>query len=75
MATTSARGAGLWMGAILLTGLIGCAEPEPVGLYRLPLAEGPQEVRLRTVLARLEQGQLVLHEVAADRELGRAPIR
>jgi len=75
MATMQRGGRGRCGWGVLLTGLIACAEPEPVGLYRLPMAEGPQEVRLRTVLARLEQAQLVLHEVAADRELGRAPIR
>ncbi|MFM2152411.1 MAG: hypothetical protein RL199_846, partial [Pseudomonadota bacterium] len=62
-------------GVLAASMLWACSVREPVGVYRLPLQTGDREVSLKTMLARLEDGALVLFDAEAGREWGRADAR
>lgn len=58
----------VWMALVLVA---GCAEPRPLGVYRLALPTAAGGVELRTVLARTEGAALVLYDGRDGHELGR----
>lgn len=57
--------------AVAALGLAACAEPVPLGIYRLPVQTGDREVELRTVLVRIEDQELALFDGHGGGEFAR----
>lgn len=62
-------------GLLVASVVSACSVREAVGVYRLPIQTGDQEVSLKTMLARMEDGALVLFDAEAGREWARADAR